>query len=83
MTQETLLPLYKADPKAKAAVKHASGYAVFSDLGVKILTVGSRIKKSSGDAVNNTGENRRPSMSRYVKPGVLRGMLFVIKWRCA
>ena len=32
MAQETLQLLYKADPMAKAAVKHASGYAVFSDL---------------------------------------------------
>jgi lipid-binding SYLF domain-containing protein len=51
MAQETLQLLYKADPKAKAAVKHASGYAVFSDLGLKILFAGSG--KGKGIAVNN------------------------------
>ncbi len=51
MAQETLQLLYKADPMAKAAVKHASGYAVFSDLGVKILFAGSG--KGKGIAVNN------------------------------
>jgi hypothetical protein len=36
-TQDTLQRLYGAEPKTKAAIKHAYGYAVFSDLGVKIL----------------------------------------------
>jgi lipid-binding SYLF domain-containing protein len=41
MAHETLNRLYKADPKARAAVEGAAGYAVFSNLGVKILVAGS------------------------------------------
>jgi hypothetical protein len=37
MGQDTLQRLYNAEPKTKAAIQHAYGYAVFSDLGVKIL----------------------------------------------
>src|SRR5258705_11896603 len=40
MPQDTLQRLYKADPGAKAAVDGADGYAVFSNLGVKILDAG-------------------------------------------
>ena len=55
MAQDTLHRLYKADPKAKAAVKGASGYAVFSNTGVKILVAGSG--KGEGIAVNNKSKN--------------------------
>ena len=51
MVQETLQRLYKAEPKTRAAIKHAYGYAVFSDLGVKILFGGTGNGK--GIAVNN------------------------------
>jgi lipid-binding SYLF domain-containing protein len=51
MAQDTLQRLYKAEPKTEAAVKHAFGYAVFSDLGVKILFAGTGSGK--GIAVNN------------------------------
>ncbi len=50
-TQDTLQQLYKAEPRTKAAIKHAYGYAVFSDLGVKILFGGTGNGK--GVAVNN------------------------------
>jgi lipid-binding SYLF domain-containing protein len=50
-TQDTLQRLYKAEPKTKAAIRHAYGYAVFSDLGVKILFGGTGNGK--GVAVNN------------------------------
>jgi len=48
---KTLQQLYKTEPQAKAAVKHAAGYAVFSNTGVKILLAGSGMGK--GIAVNN------------------------------
>jgi len=48
---KTLQQLYKAEPTAKAAVKHAAGYAVFNNMGVKILLAGSGTGK--GIAVNN------------------------------
>ncbi len=55
MAQDTLQRLYNAEPKSKAAVKHAAGYAVFSDLGVKILFAGSGNGK--GIAVNNRNKH--------------------------
>jgi len=51
MVQDTLQQLYKAEPKSKLAIRHAAGYAVFSDLGVKILFAGSGNGK--GLAINN------------------------------
>ena len=51
MAHDTLQRLYKAEPKAKAAVHGAAGYAVFSNLGVKILVAGSGNGK--GIAVDN------------------------------
>lgn len=55
MAQDTLQRLYKADPEAKAAVDGAAGYAVFSNMGVKILVAGSG--KGAGIAVNNRSKN--------------------------
>jgi lipid-binding SYLF domain-containing protein len=51
MSQDTLHRLYKADAKTKSLVAGAAGYAVFSNLGVKILVAGSG--KGAGIAVNN------------------------------
>jgi lipid-binding SYLF domain-containing protein len=50
MAQDTLQQLYKAEPKTKKVVGHAAGYAVFSNMGVKILVAGSGNGK--GLAVN-------------------------------
>jgi lipid-binding SYLF domain-containing protein len=55
MAQDTLQRLYKADPEAIAAVDGAAGYAVFSNMGVKILVAGSG--KGAGIAVNNKSKN--------------------------
>src|SRR3954452_6608926 len=51
VANKTLQQLYKAQPKAKTAIAHAAGYAVFSNMGVKILLAGSG--KGKGIAVNN------------------------------
>ena len=51
MARDTLQRLYKAQPKAEAMVIGAAGYAVFSNMGVKILVAGSGNGK--GVAVNN------------------------------
>lgn len=40
MAQSTLKRLYKVQPKAKAAVEGAAGYAVFKNFGMKILVAG-------------------------------------------
>jgi len=50
-TQDTLQRLYRAEPKTKLAIKRAYGYAVFSDLGVKILFGGTGNGK--GVAIDN------------------------------
>ena len=54
MSQESLTRLYKAQPSAKAAVEKAYGYAVFSNMGIKILVGGSGNGK--GVAIKNKGK---------------------------
>src|SRR5450755_673891 len=51
VAQKTLEQLCTADPPAKAAVQHAAGYAVFNNMGVKLLFAGSGAGK--GIAVDN------------------------------
>jgi lipid-binding SYLF domain-containing protein len=51
VTQQSLEQLYKAQPLARAAIQHAAGYGVFSDLGIKILFAGSGNGK--GVVINN------------------------------
>jgi len=48
---ETLAKLYKARPSAKATVKAATGYAAFSNFGMKILLAGGG--KGQGIAFDN------------------------------
>jgi len=55
MARDTLERLYEADPKAKSAVEGASGYAVFSNLGIKILVAGSGNGK--GIAIDNKSKH--------------------------
>ncbi len=55
MAQETLQRLYKAEPKTQATIKRSYGYAVFTDLGVKILFGGTGSGK--GVAVNNRSKH--------------------------
>ncbi len=72
MAQDTLQRLYKAEPKTKAAVKHAFGYAVFSDLGVKILFAGSGNGK--GVAVNNRTKHETFMKMLEVQAGLGMGV---------
>jgi len=55
MAQDTLQRLYTAQPNAKLAVEGAAGYAVFSNLGVKIGLAGSG--DGQGLAVDNESKN--------------------------
>jgi hypothetical protein len=71
MAQDTLQRLYKAEPKTEAAVKHAFGYAVFSDLGVKILFGGTGSGK--GIAVNN--RNKHEIFMKMLATGTPRPLL--------
>lgn len=49
---QTLSRLYEMEPSAKAAVEQAAGYAVFSNLGIKIFVAGGG--RGKGIAVNNS-----------------------------
>jgi lipid-binding SYLF domain-containing protein len=51
MSHQTLARLYKEEPSAKAAIKKAYGYAVFSNTGIKILFGGSG--RGEGVAIRN------------------------------
>jgi lipid-binding SYLF domain-containing protein len=51
MSHKTLTRLYKVESPAKAAIKKAYGYAVFSNTGIKILFGGSG--KGEGVAIRN------------------------------
>jgi lipid-binding SYLF domain-containing protein len=72
MAQDTLQRLYKADPKAKSAVENAVGYAVFSNMGVKILVAGSG--NGQGIAVNNKNKSETFMKMLEVQAGLGMGI---------
>lgn len=72
MSTDTLQRLYKADPKAEAAVGSAAGYAVFSNLGVKILVAGSG--NGRGIAVNNKNKSETFMKMLEVQAGLGMGV---------
>jgi lipid-binding SYLF domain-containing protein len=72
MAQQTLQRLYKAEPKAKSAVHAAAGYAVFSNLGIKILVAGSGNGK--GLAVNNKTKHETFMKMLEVQAGLGMGV---------
>ena len=55
MANETLNELYKEQPAAKGAIQASAGYAVFANLGTKILLVSTA--HGSGVAVNSKTKN--------------------------
>jgi lipid-binding SYLF domain-containing protein len=72
MAQDTLQRLYKANPKTRAAIKHASGYAVFSNLGVKILVAGSG--NGRGLAIDNKSKQETFMKMLEVQAGLGMGV---------
>jgi lipid-binding SYLF domain-containing protein len=52
--EQTLERLYRLQPKAKAAIEKAAGYAVFSNFGMKLLVTGGGT--GSGVAVERTSK---------------------------
>jgi len=72
MAQGTLQQLYKTEPKTRAAVSHAAGYAVFSNMGVKILVAGSGNGK--GIAVNNRSKQETFMKMLQVQAGLGMGV---------
>jgi lipid-binding SYLF domain-containing protein len=72
MAHDTLQRLYEAAPKAKSAVEGASGYAVFSNLGIKILVAGSGNGK--GIAVDNKSKHETFMKMLEVQAGLGMGV---------
>jgi lipid-binding SYLF domain-containing protein len=63
MSQNTLQALYKADPDSKAIVEKAAGYAVFTNLGIKILVAGS----GNGKGVAFDNKTRRETFMKMIE----------------
>ena len=72
MAQSTLQRLYEAEPRAKTAIREAAGYAVFNDMGVKILVAGSGNGK--GVAVNNKTKHETFMKMLEVQAGLGMGV---------
>ena len=69
---ETLQQLYKSEPKTESVIKHAAGYAIFSNMGVKILLAGSGNGK--GIAVNNKTKQETFMKMLQVQAGLGMGV---------
>ena len=73
MADETLARLYKVQPGARNAVSKAAGYAVFSNVGLKVLALGSGTGK--GVLIDN-----RSKSATYMKMAELQaGVGFGVK----
>jgi lipid-binding SYLF domain-containing protein len=68
VSQMTLDELFQKEPAAKNAVAEASGYAVFSDFGFKILFLGAA--KGEGVAVNNATKQETFMKMVELQPGL-------------
>jgi len=65
MSNETLNDLYKEQPAAKGAIQASVGYAVFDDLGTKILLVATA--RGSGIAVNS--KTKKETFMKMISAG--------------
>jgi len=86
MAQQTLQQLYQAQPLAKAAIEKAAGYAVFSDMGFKILFGGSG--NGQGVVVNDKTKQKTYMKMVEVQAGFGFGIskfrnVFVFKTKAA
>ena len=68
MASKTLADLAKKHPDARKAVADAAGYAVFSDVGMKIVYMGTA--KGSGIAVNNATKQETFMKMFELEPGL-------------
>jgi lipid-binding SYLF domain-containing protein len=68
VTAQTLDQLYQNESAAKGAVANASGYAVFSDFGFKVMVMGGAGGK--GMAVNNTTKQETFMKMAEFQPGL-------------
>lgn len=67
MAQQSLDQLYAAHPDAQDAMTNAAGYAVFSDIGFKLLYGGG--EKGSGIAINNATKQETFMKMFELQPG--------------
>ena len=65
MAAEVLKDLYKTEPASKAAIEKAAQYAVFDNMGVNVLLLGTA--RGSGLAVNN--ETKQETFMKMVSAG--------------
>jgi lipid-binding SYLF domain-containing protein len=72
LADDTLQRLYQAQPKSQAAIHRAAGYAVFTNLGVKILVAGSGNGK--GMVVNNKTKHETFMKMLQVQAGLGMGV---------
>lgn len=84
--QQTLQQLYEAQPSAKAAIEKAAGYAVFSDMGIKILFGGTG--NGQGVVVNNQTKQKTYMKMVELQAGLGFGIskfrnVFVFKTKAA
>jgi len=68
MAAKTLADLAMKNPEARGAVTDAAGYAVFSDVGLKIVYMGTA--KGSGIAVNNATKQETFMKMFELQPGL-------------
>ena len=68
MASQTLAQLYTAQPEARGAVTNAAGYAVFSDIGFKLLYGGG--ERGSGIAINNSTKHETFMKMFELQPGL-------------
>lgn len=79
IAHNTLDRLYEVQPKAKAAVKNAAGYAVFSNVGMKILVAGGGA--GQGLAVRNSDKAETFMRMAEVQVGLGMGVKkFSLVW---
>ena len=72
MASKTLSDLQRTNPEARKAVSGAAGYAVFSDVGLKIAYMGSA--KGGGIAVNNATKQETFMKMFELQPGMGLGV---------
>ena len=70
MANETLNDLYKVQPKAKAGIQQAAGYAVFDNMGANVLLLSTA--RGSGIAVHS--KSMRETFMKMVSAGAGLGL---------
>ena len=68
MASQTLTQLYAKNPDARTAVTNAAGYAVFSDVGFKLLYGGGA--RGKGIAINNSTKHETFMKMFELQPGL-------------